>query len=185
MILHKSERLNEQYYEIKHRSGLRIFVFPKKFSTCYGVIGTDFGSVDDKFSVDGKEISLPAGTAHFLEHKLFECEDGISADEHFAALGAETNAYTAYSSTRYLFSATKNYEECLSELLHFVTHPYFTEENVKKEQGIIAQEIKMGEDNPSNEVLYGMLEDSESGLITEDNYSFATVLRIFDTFTVL
>ena len=157
MILHKSERLNEQYYEIKHRSGLRIFVFPKKFSTCYGVIGTDFGSVDDKFSVDGKEISLPSGTAHFLEHKLFECEDGISADEHFAALGAETNAYTAYSSTRYLFSATKNYEECLSELLHFVTHPYFTEENVKKERGIIEQEIMMYADDPYDKVMENCL----------------------------
>ena len=74
MILHKSERLNEKYYEIKHRSGLRIYVFPKNFSTCYGVIGTDFGSVDDKFKVDGKDFTLPSGTAHFLEHKLFEGE---------------------------------------------------------------------------------------------------------------
>jgi len=157
ITLHTSASLGEKYYEIRHRSGLRIFVVPKKFSTCYGIIGTKFGSVDDKFKLDGKEVSLPIGTAHFLEHKLFESEDGISADERFAALGAETNAYTAYTSTRYLFSATKNYGKCIAELLRFVTHPYFTEENVEKERGIIEQEIMMYADDPYDKVMENCL----------------------------
>jgi len=157
MTVHTNALLGEKFYEIRHGSGLRICIFPKNFSTCYGVIGTKFGSVDDKFKIGDKEIHLPQGTAHFLEHKLFESEDGISADERFAALGAETNAYTTYTSTRYLFSATKNYGECLSELLRFVTHPYFTEENVEKERGIIEQEIMMYADDPYDKVMENCL----------------------------
>jgi len=157
MTVHTNALLGEKYYEIRHGSGLRICVFPKNFSTCYGVIGTKFGSVDDKFKIGEKEIHLPQGTAHFLEHKLFESEDGISADERFAALGAETNAYTAYASTRYLFSATKNYGACIAELLRFVTHPYFTEENVEKERGIIEQEIMMYADDPYDKVMENCL----------------------------
>ncbi len=148
IICKKSERLGETYYETVHRSGLKITVCPKKFSTCYAVIGTKFGSADDRYTAYGKEYKLPAGCAHFLEHKLFENEDGISADERFAALGAEVNAYTTYNATRYLFSTTKKYKECIAELLRFVTKPYFTKENVKKEQGIIEQEIMMYADDP-------------------------------------
>ncbi len=156
-VCRESLRLNEKYYETVHRSGLRIYVFPKKFSTCYAVLGTRFGSADERFMLDGKLHELPLGTAHFLEHKLFENEYGGTADDRFAALGAETNAYTTYTATRYLFSATKRYGECLSELLKFVTHPYFTRENVKKERGIIAQEIKMYADDPYDKVMENCL----------------------------
>ena len=148
IICRKSEHLGETYYETIHRSGLKITVCPKKFSTCYAVLGTKFGSADDRYTVDEKEYKLPSGCAHFLEHKLFENEDGISADERFAALGAEVNAYTTYNATRYLFNTTKKYKECIAELLRLVSSPYFTKENVKKEQGIIEQEIMMYADDP-------------------------------------
>lgn len=148
IICKRSERLGEVYYETTHRSGLKITVCPKKFLTCYAVLGTKFGSAYDRYRVGEKEYKLPSGCAHFLEHKLFENEDGISADERFAALGAEVNAYTTYNATRYLFGATKKYGECISQLLRFVTSPYFTKENVKKEQGIIEQEIMMYADDP-------------------------------------
>ncbi len=144
-----SDRLGECYYDVAHKSGLRAFVFPKSFSTFFGVIGVRFGSVDREFlDKKGKHIILPAGTAHFLEHKMFENPDKSNSDEHFAALGADDNAYTTYGTTRYLFSTTENEEKCLSELLRMVTNPYFTKKTVKKEQGIIAREIVMGEDNP-------------------------------------
>lgn len=156
-VCHKSTRLGEKYYEADHRSGLKILIFPKKFNTCYAIIGTRFGSADEHFRVNGREIRLPDGTAHFLEHKLFENADGVNSDERFSAMGAETNAYTTYSATRYLFSATRRYTDCLAELLRFVTHPYFTEENVAKEQGIIKQEIMMYADDPYEKVMENCL----------------------------
>lgn len=148
IILHESSGLCEKYYEIRHRSGLRIFVFPKNFSVCHAVFGTKFGSADYAYTSNGVNTVLPDGTAHFLEHKLFENEDELNADELFTMLGADANAYTTYTATRYLFSATDNYKECLETLLSFVSHPHFTDENVEKEQGIIAQEILMYEDDP-------------------------------------
>ena len=122
-----SASLRECYFDIRHKSGLRIFVFPKKFSTFYAVLGTRFGAIDRVFEDGkGKNIILPAGTAHFLEHKMFENADGTNSDERFAALGADDNAYTSYSTTRYLFSTTENFSDCLSELMRFVMRPYFT-----------------------------------------------------------
>ena len=101
IILHESARLSEKYYEINHKSGLRIFVFPKNFSVCYAVFGTKFGSADHSYTLSGKKVGLPDGSAHFLEHKLFENEGNESADEIFTSLGADANAYTTYSATRY------------------------------------------------------------------------------------
>ncbi len=144
-----SERLGEHYFDIEHKSGLRVFVCPKNFSTCFAIFGTRFGGADKSFrSEDGTVVELPAGTAHFLEHKLFENEDGSNSDEHFAALGADDNAYTSSGSTRYLFSASENEYECIAELLRMVQRPYFTAATVKKEQGIIISEIAMGDDSP-------------------------------------
>ncbi len=164
--LHVSERLKESYYHIKHDSGLTVLVFPKKLSTYHAVLGVDFGSADLSFVKNGKRIELPAGTAHFLEHKLFDSEDGVNSEERFAALGAESNAYTSYTTTRYLFSATKCFNECLSELLRMVYNPYFTPESVKKEQGIIGQEIAMYDDDPYERVMEGCLRAmyAESGI---------------------
>ncbi len=156
-FFHISERLHERYYKIKHKSGLTVLVFPKKLTTLHAVLGVNFGSADLAFIKNSKKIVLPIGTAHFLEHKLFDNEDGVSSEEIFAAMGAEANAYTSYATTRYLFSTTKRFDECLSELLRMVFNPYFTPESVQKEQGIIGQEISMYDDDPYERVMESCL----------------------------
>ncbi len=181
-FLHVSPRLNERYYHIKHESGLTVLVFPKKLSTYHAVLGVRFGSADLSYTKDGKKVELPAGTAHFLEHKLFDSDDGTNSEELFASLGAESNAYTSYSSTRYLFSATKCFDECLSELLRMVFNPYFTPESVQKEQGIIAQEIAMYDDDPYERVMEDCLAAmySESGIRESICGSAESVSKIDD-----
>ncbi|MBE6582281.1 MAG: insulinase family protein [Ruminococcaceae bacterium] len=156
----KSELLGESYTVVTHKSGLKIYVFPKDLTSSYCLIATRFGSVDNTFKVgDEKEyVTVPDGVAHFLEHKLFENEDGEDTFVKFARTGADANAYTGFLSTAYLCSCVDDLYPSLEVLLKSVFSPYFTEENVKKEQGIIAQEIRQGEDNPSNAVQYGMLE---------------------------
>ncbi len=149
----KSDLLHESYTRYEHQSGLTIYVFPKKMTSTYALLATDFGAVDH--TLDGKE--LPDGVAHFLEHKLFTNEDGSDAFEHFSALGADANAYTSHTRTVYLFSCTEHFDKALGELIDFVTHPFFTEETVKKEQGIIAEEILMCRDNPYDQCYYNML----------------------------
>ena len=160
VITVKSELLNEKYYKVRHKSGLDIYVFPKDLATTYALIATRFGSTDNTFRIEGESgfTTVPDGVAHFLEHKMFENEDGEDTFVKFSRTGAEANAYTSFRNTAYLFSCVDEVYKSLEILLKSVFSPYFTEENVKKEQGIIAQEIKMGEDNPSNRVLYGMLE---------------------------
>lgn len=150
--------IKEKYCLYSHPSGLDIYFFPKKMTSSYAIFGTKYGSLDSSFKKDGELITVPDGIAHFLEHKLFECEDGSDAFERFSDYGADANAYTSFNKTAYLFSSTDNFEDSLYELLDFVTHPYFTESSVAKEQGIIAQEIKMYDDNPSDRCFYGMLE---------------------------
>ena len=149
-----SDLLNETYHFYRHSSGLKIYVFPKKLTTTYALLAADFGSVD-RTGADGEKY--PAGVAHFLEHKLFSNEDGSDSFEKFSALGADANAYTAATRTVYLFSATERVKEALTELIRFVTHPYFTEESVAKERGIIGEEIRQTEDNPYNRAYYQML----------------------------
>ncbi|MBQ8743305.1 MAG: insulinase family protein [Clostridia bacterium] len=153
------ERLGERYYHLKHKSGLDIYIFPKDFTTTYALFGTKFGSVNNIFRTDRSDAFriLPDGIAHFLEHKMFESEDGEDLFEKFARTGASANAYTSYTSTMYLFSCTENFEKSLEILLKGVTSPYFTKENVEKEQGIIAQEIKMYEDNVHDACYNGLL----------------------------
>ena len=160
-IIEKSnELLGERYYYIKHRSGLDIYVFPKKMASTYALFGTRYGSVDCRFKKAGDAdfIEVPDGIAHFLEHKMFENENGEDTFARFARTGAQANAYTSFGMTAYLFSATERVYESLDILLDFVTHPYFTEETVGKEQGIIAQEIRMCEDNPGRALTFGMLQ---------------------------
>jgi len=158
--IYESPLLREKYYQYTHECGLDIYVFPKKFSSTYAILGTRYGSVDNSFGISGEErlTTVPDGIAHFLEHKLFANEDGSDSFERFSALGADANAYTDYDKTAYLFSCTDNFDESLGELIDFVTHPYFTEESVKKERGIIAQEIKMYEDSPAEACYFGMLQ---------------------------
>ena len=155
----KSQRAGDCYYEVKHPSGLRIMVYPKENShSTYAIFGTRYGSIDTTFQrSDEKEpCTVPEGIAHFLEHKLFESEDG-DAFSRYAKTGASANAYTSFDSTCYLFSCTENVYESLEILLDFVQSPYFTEQTVKKEQGIIGQEIRMYDDDPQWRVMFNML----------------------------
>lgn len=156
----ESSALGEKYELIHHKSGLDIYVYPKKIATTYALFATHYGSVDNKFMIEGENepTEVPLGIAHFLEHKMFTKEDGSDSFDRFSELGADANAYTSYDKTVYLFSCTSNFSECLSELIDFVTHPFFTKETVKKERGIIGEEIGMYDDSPQNRSYYGMLE---------------------------
>ncbi len=158
--------LGEKYYRTSHKSGLTVLVYPKKLSTAYVMFSTRYGSLQRTFRLEGEEFcTVPDGVAHFLEHKLFEEEDGGDAFAKFAPLGASANAFTSHEMTSYLFSTTDRLTDALAILLDFVTHPHFTEENVQKEQGIIAQEIGMCRDDPQNRLYYSFLE----GLYREHN----------------
>ncbi len=156
--LKENKAIGEKYFSMKHKSGLEVFVFPKKMGTSYAAFATKFGSVDYKFKTDGREVTLPDGVAHFLEHKMFENSDGRDTFELYAKTGASANAYTSNNRTVYLFSAADNIYESLEILLSFVTDPYFTKETIAKEQGIIGQEIRMYDDNPDWQLYFGMLE---------------------------
>ncbi len=155
----KSQRAGDSYYKIDHPSGLTVFVYPKEgYNSAYAIIGTKYGSVNTCFSLDGGEkITVPDGIAHYLEHKLFESEDG-DAFARYAKTGASANAYTSFEKTCYLFSCTDKFDESFEILLDFVQSPYFTAETVAKEQGIIGQEIKMYDDSPDWRVMFNMLE---------------------------
>ena len=155
----KSERAGDSYYKIDHPSGLTVYVYPKEgYNSAYAIIGTKYGSVNTCFSLDGGEkITVPDGIAHYLEHKLFESEDG-DAFARYAKTGASANAYTSFEKTCYLFSCTDKFDESFEILLDFVQSPYFTAETVAKEQGIIGQEIKMYDDSPDWRVMFNMLE---------------------------
>ncbi len=151
--------VGERYAYKKHKSGLDIYVIPKPFSTAYAILGTRYGSVDNRFKrkADREFTIVPDGIAHYLEHKMFENEDGTDTFARFAQTGANANAFTGFDMTAYLFSCTENFDASLDILLDYVTHPYFTPENVQKEQGIIAQEIRMEEDTPGNALMFSLL----------------------------
>ncbi len=157
----RNDFLREEYYTFKHKSGLDVYVFPKKLSTSYALFATKYGAVDNKFKLEGDEdfTVVPDGIAHFLEHKLFENENGEDTFTRYAKYGASANAYTGNNMTAYLFSATANFYESLEVLLDFVKSPYFTPETVAKEQGIIAQEIRMYDDNPFSRLYHMVLEN--------------------------
>lgn len=155
-----NSRLDEKMLYTVHDSGLRVYVFPKKgFSKYYAVYGTEYGSVDRCFKTSKEEevTEIPDGTAHYLEHKMFEEENGVNAFDMFAQTGASSNAFTSFDLTAYLFSCTDKFYENLDILLGFVNRPCFTEENVQKEQGIIGQEIKMYDDDPEWRVFFNAL----------------------------
>ncbi len=155
----KCEVLGEQCYSFTHESGLTILLYPMKgFSSSYALFGTKYGSIDTTFKTqnDDNFVTVPEGIAHFLEHKLFESEDG-DAFSLFAKTGASANAFTSFDKTCYLFSTTDNFEESLKSLITFVQAPYFTKETVEKEQGIIGQEIKMYDDDPNWRVFFNLL----------------------------
>ena len=153
----ENNAINEKYFYKKHKSGLRVYVYPKEMGTSYAAFATKFGSCESEFVTNGKRIVLPDGVAHFLEHKMFENPDGRDTFELYAKTGASANAYTSNDKTVYLFSAADNVYESLEILLSFVTEPYFTDKTVEKEQGIIGQEIRMYDDNPGWQLYFGML----------------------------
>ena len=137
----------EMYYD--KINNLEVYVVPNnKGEGNYAVLTTKYGSIDNKFILDGKEIITPQGVAHFLEHKMFESENGTDPFNFYAEKGADANASTSYFKTSYLFSGSDNFEENLKFLLEYTNKPYFTDENIEKEQGIIGEEIKMVRDDP-------------------------------------
>lgn len=154
-----SPLLNEKYYKITHKSGLNIYVCPKDVSTAFAAVAVQYGGAvcDYRLSSDEEYIHIPDGTAHFLEHKMFEQEGGVDAFDYFAQTGADANAFTSSLTTCYLFSCTESFEDSLAILLDMVTHPHFTDESVEREKEIISQEIKMCEDQPGDALYYGLM----------------------------
>ena len=146
--------LGEVLYKERLENGLTVAVVPRPgFTKKLAYFVTDFGSIHTDFTLDGKEYHAPAGIAHFLEHKMFDLPGGRDVSAELAALGAGTNAFTSYDMTAYFISCTENFESCLRLLIEFVSTPYFTEESVQKEMGIIDQEIGMNEDAPDSRVF--------------------------------
>lgn len=155
----KSELLKEKLFHTKLKNGLNVYILPKKgYHKQFAVYATQYGSNDNRFIVpgDNQPIEVPGGIAHFLEHKLFEEQDG-NVFEDYARLGAQPNAFTSFTTTAYHFTSTGNFYDCLDILVGFVGRPYFTDENVEKEKGIISQEIRMYQDNPNWRVFFNLL----------------------------
>lgn len=144
-------KVKEKLYIEKLENGLTVMMIPKKgVQKKYMIWGTHYGSNESSFVVPGEEevTTVPNGVAHFLEHKLFEQENGTNSLDVLTALGVDANAYTTNDHTAYLFECTDHFYEAMDELMHYVQHPYFTDENVEKEKGIIGQEIMMYDDYP-------------------------------------
>ncbi|MBC2243701.1 insulinase family protein [Listeria booriae] len=155
------DQLKEAVYHETLDNGLQVYVLPKHgFSKTFAIFTTNYGSIDNEFVPLGQEAftRVPDGIAHFLEHKLFEKEDG-DVFFKFGEKGAFTNAFTSFTRTAYLFSSTSNVEENLETLVDFVQEPYFTEETVEKEKGIIGQEIQMYDDDADFRVYFGAIEN--------------------------
>ncbi len=161
-----SPRFNERYYSYTHSSGMTILMYPMKdFNTIKASVYVKFGSIDNVYCREGEEpVYIPDGTAHYLEHKLFESEEQ-DAFVRFAETGAQGNAATSFDYTTYYFTCISNFEKNLEILLDFVQHPYFTPENVEKERGIITQEILMYQDSPNNRLLVELF----AGMFSEYN----------------
>ena len=151
MKIIESSKIKEKAYVEKLENGLTVIIIPKaNTNKKYIMWGTHFGSIDNHFIMPktGEEVYIPDGVAHFLEHKMFEQENGKNSLDVLMALGIDANAYTTNDHTAYLFECSNKFYEGLDELMDYVQHPYFTDENVEKEKGIIAQEIKMYDDDP-------------------------------------
>ena len=158
MIRTEYSRIGESVYHEVLENGLHIYVFPKpEHAKSYAFFATNYGGMDKQFELDGVKHDTPAGVAHFLEHKMFDTEDG-NALQDLASNGASPNAFTSNAITGYYFESTEKFEENLRILLSFVSVPWFTKESVDKEQGIIGQEIRMIEDNPDWCVFINMMQ---------------------------
>jgi len=159
MEMKRYEQMDETVYYEKLANGLQVYLMPKAgFNKTYATFTTKYGSIDNHFVPLGESEPkrVPDGVAHFLEHKLFEKED-YDVFQKFSARGASSNAYTSFTRTCYLFSTTSEVPENLVTLLDFVQAPYFTEQTVEKEKGIIEEEIKMYDDNVDFKAYFGVL----------------------------
>ena len=157
MVSKEYPRIGEKIYHAELPNGLHIYVDRRpEFQKSYAFFATNYGGMDMKFKLDGQDMDTPAGVAHYLEHKMFDTREGNALQE-LAKNGAEPNAFTANAMTAYYFDSTEHFEENLRILLSFVSIPYFTDESVAKEQGIIGQEIRMIEDNPDWQIYTRML----------------------------
>ena len=161
MQIIENSKVKEKLYIEKLKNGLTVMIIPKKgIQKKYIIWGTNYGSNDNRFIVPGEnEITeVPKGVAHFLEHKMFEQENGRNSLDVLTDIGVSANAYTTNDHTAYLYEATDNFYEALDEFMDYVQHPYFTDENVEKEKGIIGQEIMMYDDYPQWKVYLNALE---------------------------
>lgn len=161
MKLIESKKIKEKIYKEELENGLTIMLVPKNTTNKkYVIWGTHFGSIDNHFIMPQtkEEVYVPDGVAHFLEHKMFEQESGKNSLDTLMALGVDANAYTTNNHTAYLYESTSNFEEALDELMDYVQHPYFTDENVEKEKGIIGQEIGMYDDDPGWQLYMNALD---------------------------
>ena len=162
MQIIENSKVKEKVYIEKLENGMTIMCIPKKeTSKKYIIWGIHYGSNDNQFIVPGQEevTEVPNGVAHFLEHKMFEQENGKNSLDVLTALGVEANAYTTNDHTAYLFECTDNFYPALDELMDYVQHPYFTDENVEKEKGIIGQEIRMYDDYPEWKVYLNAVQN--------------------------
>ncbi len=151
--------LDETLYTEVLENGLTVTVVPRKgFTKKLAYFVTNYGSIHTDFELEGQAYHAPAGVAHYLEHKMFDLPGDRDVSAEFAALGAMTNAFTSYDMTAYYFSCTEHFQESLHLLLEFVSTPYFTEESVEKERGIIDQEIGMNEDSPDSVVFDNLMQ---------------------------
>ncbi len=173
------DRLGETVYSERLKNGLQVIVVPKPgFARSYAAFAVRYGGMDTRFSLGGEWLDTPMGIAHYLEHKMFDTKEGNALQE-LAQNGAEPNAFTANSMTVYYFDSTEKFEDNLKILLSFVSVPWFTDESVEKERGIISQEIRMGEDNPDHE-LFQMLLQALYSRSTARNPIAGTVESIAD-----
>ena len=148
----ENNKILEVCYEEMLENGLQVMIIPKKnIQKKYIIWATKFGSIDNTFidQETGNKVSVPDGIAHFLEHKMFEQKNGVDSLYKLMALGIDANAYTTNDHTAYLFECSDHFYEGLDELMDYVQNPYYTDQNVEKEKGIIGQEIRMYEDDPS------------------------------------
>ena len=177
MEIYSYPQLDEQIQAAVLPNGLRIYCVPRADSEkTFAMLAADFGSIDCHFTIDGQTHDVTPGIAHFLEHKLFEEQDG-NALQKFAARGAHPNAFTSHIMTAYHFTCTDRFYEDLEILLRFVTTPYFTDENVAKEKGIIGQEIDMLEDTP------GFYSPKNLVLVVCGQYAFDRVVELAQRIT--
>ena len=161
MQIIENSKVKEKLYIEKLKNGLTVMIIPKKdIQKKYIIWGTHYGSNDSTFIVPGETqiTEVPKGVAHFLEHKMFEQENGKNSLDVLTAIGVNANAYTTNDHTAYLFECTDNFYPALDEFMDYVQHPYFTNENVEKEKGIIGQEIMMYDDYPEWKVYLNALE---------------------------